>query len=241
MEKWILILLILSIMVFFICGCISKAPDVTSSAMQPGNTPDSVDAGRDSSTASAQPSPLSADSKSNVSEIQNSGNVSSAIPINSPVPLPLEDFISTSFSEVTDLYNSIKKSRNALAWKEVQDKALQMQLLIQEYKKSYRLDLPNPEKKVFGRLNSREEIVLLKYLQYLNDMEGYAVNLKNAVYYQEKGSDSESAQTALRYQSHADQNIKRAIAEVKTISDYCNDFKFSFFDSELVSDYRYTS
>lgn len=152
----------------------------------------------------------------------------------------LDGFISTSFPEVTGIYNEIKKSRNALEWKQVQDKALELQILIQDLKKENQLNVPNPEKNVFSGLDSRQQIVFLKYLQYLDDMESYATNLKNAVYYQEKGSDPGSAQTARRYQGQADQSEKEAIAEVKTISDYCNDFKYSFFDSKLSDQYRYT-
>ena len=152
----------------------------------------------------------------------------------------MESFISTSFPEVTGIYDEIKKSRNALDWKQVQDKALKLEILIQDLKKEYQLNVPNPEKNVFTNLDSRQQIVLLKYLQYLDDMESYATNLKNAVYYQEKGNDPQSAQTARRYQDQADQAEKQVIAEVKTISDYCSDFKYSFFDSKLSGQYRYT-
>ncbi|PKL60745.1 MAG: hypothetical protein CVV33_01070 [Methanomicrobiales archaeon HGW-Methanomicrobiales-4] len=148
-------------------------------------------------------------------------------------------FISTSFPEVTNLYTDIKKSRNALEWKQVQEKALQLQLLIQDLTKTYQLNTPNPEKNVFKGLDSREQIVLLKYIQYLDDMESYATNLKNAVYYQERGSDPQSAQTALRYQGQADQFEKKVITEIKTISDYFNDFKYSFLNQESVRQYRF--
>jgi len=152
----------------------------------------------------------------------------------------MEDFISSSFPEVTELYTSIKKAKNALEWKTVQDLALDLQILIQDYKKTYQLTDPNPEKKVFPGLDSRQEIVFLKYINYLDDMENYATNLKNAVYYQEKGSDPQSAQTSRRYQGLADQFEKQAIATVKTISDYSQDFKYTFFDPKLSAQYRYT-
>lgn len=148
-------------------------------------------------------------------------------------------FISASFPKVTELYIDIKKSRNALEWKQVQEKALKLQVLIQDLTKTYRLNIPNPEKNVFKGLDSREQIVLLKYLQYLDDMESYATNLKNAVYYQEKGSDPQSAQTSLRYQGQADQFEKQMITEVKTISDYCKDFKYTFLNQEMVREYRF--
>ncbi|PWR74295.1 hypothetical protein [Methanospirillum lacunae] len=148
-------------------------------------------------------------------------------------------FISTSFPAITEKYVEIKKSRNALDWKKVQEQALSLQVQIQTLKKTYILDVPNPEKTVFPNLNSREQIVFLKYVGYLSDMESYATNLKNAVYYQEKGGDSESLQTARRYQNLADQFEKQAIAEVKTISDYCTDFKYTFINPITVQAYRY--
>ncbi len=151
----------------------------------------------------------------------------------------MDTFIKTSFPQVTDSYVSIKKSRNALEWKDVQDKALKLQILVQDFKKSYQLEVPNPEKTVFPDLNSRQQIVFLKYLRYLNDMESYATNLKNAVYYQEKGNDPQSAQTAGRYQNLADQFEKQAIAEVKTINDYATDFKYTFLDQKSAEQYRY--
>lgn len=151
----------------------------------------------------------------------------------------MDGFISTSFPKVTEIYSGIKKSRNALDWKQVQDQSLKLQIFIQDLKKTYQLDVPNPEKNVFPGLDSRQQIVLLKYLQYLDDMEGYATNLKNAIYYQEKGTDPQSAQTSRRYQGLADQSEKQAIAEVKTISEYSKDFKFTFFDSILAGHYRY--
>lgn len=152
----------------------------------------------------------------------------------------MDEFIATSFPKVTELYTSIKKAKNALEWKTVQDVALDLQILIQDYKKTYQLTGPNPEKKVFPGLDSREEIVFLKYINYLDDLENYATNLKNAVYYQEKGSDPQSAQTSRRYQGLADQFEKQAIAEVKTISDYSKDFKYTFFDPKVSAQYRYT-
>jgi hypothetical protein len=148
-------------------------------------------------------------------------------------------FISTTFPEITEKYSEIKKSRNALDWRKVQEQALNLQIQIQNIKKSYLLDVPNPEKTVFPNLNSKEQIVFLKYVGYLNDMEGYAINLKNAVYYQEKGGDPESLQTARRYQNLADQYEKQTIAEVKTISDYCTDFKYTFINPVTVQAYRY--
>jgi hypothetical protein len=183
------------------------------------------------------------------------------IPVTSPVgsqaqvPVPLEtavppvqvvrasdmnSFISSSFPEVTDLYEEVKKSKNALEWKAVQDRSLELQILIQNLKKTYNLNTPNPEKNVFPGLDSKQEIVFLKYIRYLDDMENYATNLKNAIYYQERGSDPQSAQTSRRYQGLADQYEKQAIAGVKTISDYCRDFKYTFFDDDSVQQYRYT-
>lgn len=152
----------------------------------------------------------------------------------------METFISDSFPDVTGIYSEIKKSKNALEWKMVQDQSLQLQILVQDLKKTYQLNTPNPEQNVFPGLDNRQEIVFLKYVRYLDDMENYATNLKNAVYYQEKGSDPESAQTSRRYQGLADQFEKQAISEVKTISDYCTDFKYSFFDQEVANQYRYT-
>lgn len=149
-------------------------------------------------------------------------------------------FISSSFPEVTKLYGEIKKSNNALEWKSVQDQSLKLQILIQDLKKTYQLNTPNPEKKIFPGLDSRQEIIFLKYVRYLDDMENYATNLKNAVYYQEKGSDPQSAQTSRRFQGLADQFEKQAIAEVKTIGDYCKDFKYTFFNLKIADQYRYT-
>lgn len=165
-------------------------------------------------------------------------------PVPSPSPLmerapDMDGFISTSFPKVTDVYTEIQQSRNALEWKAVQDQALSLQILVQDLKKTYQLEVPNPEKTVFPGLDSRQQIVFLKYLQYLNDMENFATNLKNAVYYQEKGSDPQSSQTARRYQNQADQFEKQAIAEVKTISDYCNDFRYTFLNPVTVQKYRY--
>lgn len=151
----------------------------------------------------------------------------------------MDAFIATSFPLVTEAYTGIKKSRNALEWKAVQDKALKLQILIQDLKKTYQLEVPNPEKTVFEGLDSRQQIVFLKYVRYLNDMESYATNLKNAVYYQEKGNDPQSAQTAKRYQDLADQFEKQVIAEVKTIVDYANDFKYTFMNPTLADQYRY--
>jgi len=148
-------------------------------------------------------------------------------------------FISGSFPKVTETYIAIKKSKGALDWKKVQEQALALQIQVQDLKKTYQLDVPNPEKTVFPGLNSREQIVFLKYIRYLNDMETFATNLKNAVYYQEKGGDPDSLQTAHRYQNLADQFEKQAIAEVKTISDYCTDFKYSFMNPGSVQEYRY--
>jgi hypothetical protein len=166
---------------------------------------------------------------------QSIGTPSSAIEKSSD----MAGFISTTFPAITEKYSEIKKSRNALDWKKVQEQALSLQVQIQNLKKSYLLDVPNPEKTVFPNLNSREQIVFLKYVGYLNDMESYATNLKSAIYYQEKGGDPESLQAAHRYQNLADQYEKQTIAEVKTISDYCTDFKYTFINPVTVQAYRY--
>lgn len=169
-----------------------------------------------------------------VSDLSQSKNMNSIEKLSD-----MAGFISTSFPAITEKYTDIKKSRNALDWKKVQEQALSLQILIQNLKKTYLLDVPNPEKTVFPNLNNREQIVFLKYLGYLNDMESYATNLKNAIYYQEKGADSDSLQTARRYQNLADQFEKQVIAEVKTISDYSNDFKYTFINPDMVKAYRY--
>jgi hypothetical protein len=202
-------------------GSTGVQPATTSSVIIPA--PDAVE-----KTNIAQP----------VSESESSqsiSNPSSSIEKSSD----MAGFISTSFPAITEKYIDIKKSRNALDWKKVQEQALSLQIQIQNLKKSYLLDVPNPEKTVFPNLNSREQIVFLKYVGYLHDMESYATNLKSAVYYQEKGGDSESLQTARRYQNLADQFEKQAIAEVKTISDYSADFKYTYINPVSVQAYRY--
>lgn len=241
MEKYSNYILIFFVLSLLFCGCVSKPPDS-------GNTLNASSYNlSDNHSAKQEEMNGNRSNQLNASEqlIQDlKPDISHAVPSIYPTETSkrpsMDDFIISSFPEVTDQYVSIKESQNALALKEVQKKALELQLLIQDYKKKYRLDIPNSEKKAFGTLDSRREIIFLKYLQYLNDMEEYAVNLKNAVYYQEKGGDSESIQNVRRYQSHADQYLKEAIAEVKTINDYCNDFKYTFFDPILVQKYRYT-
>jgi hypothetical protein len=151
----------------------------------------------------------------------------------------MDGFIRVSFPKVTELYTDIKKSRIVFEWKQIQEKAIKMQIFIQDLTRTYQLDISNPEKNVFRDLDSRHQIVMLKYLHYLDDMEGYATNLNNAVYYQEKGTDPQSAQTSLRYQGQSDQFEKQAIADIKTISEYCNDFRFTFLNQEMVREYRY--
>lgn len=151
----------------------------------------------------------------------------------------MHQFISVSFPRVSDVYLAIKNARTAMEWKKVQDQALALQILIQELKKNYQLEGTNPEKTVYSNLSSREQIVFLKYISYLNDMENFAINLKNSIYYQEKGSDPQALQTAKRYQNQAAQYEKQSIAEVKTISDYCNDFNYTFMNPVIVQYYRY--
>jgi hypothetical protein len=243
MNKSILPLVFILIIAIFLAGC-------TSSELKFGNS-DQNAASHDSETkVPAAETTLGKDQQTK----QQNTNLQETIPVKNSESDPdqivkvtsktthssnMAGFVSSTFPLVTDIYSEIKKSRNALEWKEVQDKALNLQLQIQEIKKTYQLDIVNPEKKVFPNLNSKEQIVFLKYLGYLNDMENYAANLKNAVYYQEKSSDAQSAQTARRYQSLADQFEKEAIAKVKTISTYCNDYKFTFFDMDMSKNYRY--
>jgi hypothetical protein len=170
------------------------------------------------------------------SQVQSSLNPEGSLSSRTEKKSDMAGFISMSFPEVTETYSAIKKSRNAMDWKKVQDQAMALQIQVQDLKKTYQLEVPNPEKNVFPDLNSREQIVFLKYISYLNDLESYATNLKNAVYYQEKGNDP---QTAHRYQNIADQFEKQVIAEVKTISDYCNDFKYTFLNPVTVQVYRF--
>nr|WP_319537730.1 hypothetical protein [uncultured Methanospirillum sp.] len=219
-------------------GCISSKDGQTQSAQEPqatltpstqatvaSETEKSVTPGSDTIIPASTQSPSST----------TVGTTSSTI-VKAP---DMAGFISGSFLKVTETYIGIKKSRGALDWKKVQEQALALQIQVQDLKKTYMLDVPNPEKTVFPGLNSREQIVFLKYIRYLNDMESFATNLKNAVYYQEKGGDPDSLQTAHRYQNLADQFEKQAIAEVKTISDYCTDFKYSFMNPVSVQEYRY--
>lgn len=225
----------------FTCACISNTPGIINTPEgSPVSTSDQIKPATGEENTIV---PTAREPQASAPVSSHDNGTKSSIPevsLASSSTVTMEDFIALSYPQITELYVTIKKSRDALQWKEVQDSALQLQLLIQEFKKTYRLDIPNPEKKVFGPLDSRKEIILLKYLEYMNDMESYATNLKNAVYYQEKGSDPGSAQTARRYQGQADQYMKQAIAEVKTINEYCDDFQYSFFDTKLVQEYRYT-
>jgi len=207
---------------------IPKTQEVTVSTSQ---TPDTLGTQTPDSVGSELNAPDSEKISTNTQTTTTSSSITKS--------QDMAGFISTSFPKITETYVALKKSKNALDWKKVQDQALNMQIQVQDLKKTYSLDVPNPEKSVFPDLDSREQIVFLKYIGYLNDMESYAANLKNAVYYQEKGTDSNSLQTAHRYQNLADQFEKQVIAEVKTISDYCTDFKYSFIDPKSVQEYRY--
>jgi len=202
-----------------------STPTPSSQVPVPGETDTSVTSGTDSMVPQSTQSPVSSKDSNSASTIEKSPDMAG--------------FISGSFPKVTDTYIAIKKSRTALDWKKVQEQALALQIQIQDLKKTYLLDVPNPEKTVFPGLNSREQIVFLKYINYLDDMESFATNLKNAVYYQEKGSSTDALQNAHRYQNLADQFEKQAIAEVKTISDYSNDFKYTFMNPGSVQEYRY--
>lgn len=163
----------------------------------------------------------------------------SEMPLQGPVS-GVEEIIALTFPAITEQYTAIQRSRNALEWDDVQAEALSLQVNIQELMRSYQMDRPNPAQRLVPGIDSREEIVLLKYIRFLEDMGYYAENLKNAVYYQEKGSDPPSAQTARRYQGIADQYEKQAINAVQTISDYCDDFSIRCFDKESASLYRHT-
>jgi hypothetical protein len=239
MNYNMLIITILLAGLIFSAGCTSIQQGQTSSSqiIQPTTTSSEqipVIGGAEKSEISDSVSLTSPLAQPSVSS-QSVSPTTSTIEKSSDMP----GFISTSFPKITEIYSEIKKSRNALDWKKVQEQALSLQIQIQNLKKTYMLDVPNPEKTVFVNLNSKEQIVFLKYLRYLNDMENYGVNLKNAVYYQEKGGDADSLLTARRYQNIADQFEKQAIAEVKTISDYGTDFKYTFINPVTVQEYRY--
>lgn len=227
------VLLILFIIGVILCtGCVSSQQGPTAVPAQPVEEIDK--AGSPVSGPSSPPSAAIDSSPKQANDVLEepvSNTISKAS--------DMDGFIRSTFPEITASYTEIKKSRDALEWKKVQDHSQKLQTLIQDYQKTYHLDLPNPEKVVFAGLDSRQQIVLLKYLRFLQDMESYATNLKNAVYYQEKGTDPQSAQTSRRYQNLADQFEKQSIAGVKTISEYAADFKYTFIDPDLAGVYRY--
>lgn len=212
-------------------GCVSSQegplPVQTQSAGEPDVTGPVV---------SSTPSP-------SVPHVSSPQSIEEVVPVSDPSTITkasdMDGFIRSTFPMITAVYEEIKKSREALEWKKVQDQSQKLQMLIKEYQTTYHLDRSNPEKVVFTGLDSRQQIVLLKYLRFLQDMENYALNLKNAIYYQEKGNDPQSAQTSRRYQNLADQFEKQSIAGVKTISEYATDFKYTFFDPDLARVYRY--
>lgn len=226
------LLVILIIGVIFCTGCISSEqgpiPVQTQSADETGKVglPVTGPSSPPSATQASSPSP-----EDEVSQALGSDAISKAS--------DMDGFITSTFPVITASYAEIKKSRDALDWKKVQDNSQKLQTLLQDYQTTYHLDLPNPEKVVFNGLDSRQQIVLLKYIRFMQDMESYAENLKNAVYYQEKGNDPQSAQTSRRYQNLADQFEKQSIAGVKTISEYAADFKYTFIDPDLAGVYRY--
>jgi hypothetical protein len=233
--------LVLFIAVIFLAGCVSSPPE-TNIPIQQTISPVTVEPVENI----AQPEDLLS-SASTQTPASSKGNLPSTGQMQpsstnlnkSGKATTMEAFVTHTFPQVTELYVAIKKSKDALEYKVVQDKSLQLQVLIQNIKQDYQLTVTNPEKRVFPSLDNRQQVVFLKYLQFLNDMENYAVNLKSAVYYQEKATDAQSMQTSKRYQSQADQYIKQAIAKVKTIYEYCQDFKYTFFNPELVKEYRY--
>ena len=238
--KLIIILIILSCLLFS-TGCVTSKQEPQSQVQPTATLTSSIAPDFTSTPVEKHLSPETPSDtiKADQNQVNSQQTPSVTLPSQVERSSDMAGFISSSLPKVTETYVAIKKSRNALEWKKVQDQALSLQISIQDLKKTYQLSAPNPEKTAFPGLNNREQIVFLKYNQYLNDIENYAINLKNAVYYQEKGNDPQTLQTARRYQSLADQYEKQVIAGIKTIADYGNDFKYSFVDPKMVQEYRY--
>ncbi|HWQ68235.1 MAG TPA: hypothetical protein VN372_15365 [Methanospirillum sp.] len=149
----------------------------------------------------------------------------------------LPTFIKQTFPTLTENYIAIKAARNALNDNEIQDQSLRLEQLIQNIRKTYQLERPNVEKRVFPGLDSKQEIIFNKYLGFMIDLEGYATNLKNAIYYKQIGGDPTAPMTASRYLGQAEQSEQKTIATVKTMVDYCKDFGYLYLDPVSAESY----
>ena len=207
-----IILVLIFIFFIFLSGCSTRSipENVSVSMISQDNRVDS------------EPGKISAAGAVPTASVQDSGS-----------------FIRETFPDLTFKYSAIRTAIHDLNWNEAQNKSLNLEDRIREIKNSYPVNAPDSEKSIYIGLDNKQRIVLDKYLGYINNLEQYAINQKNAIYYRTQSADLSAKGTAKRYQDLADEFEKKVVTDVRTLDEYCKEFKYDYLDSRSVDKYSF--